>query len=415
MLLAKLSHEENMILQKAISLAKQLGVNIYLVGGSFRDILLKNKAFDLDLVVEGNALDFARILNSVLFGVIKVHENFLSANISFANLSLDVHTARKEIYQYYGALPKIEQGSILDDLYRRDFTVNAMALDLRNNIIMDPFGGQRDLNNRLLRTLHKDSFKEDPTRIIRAAKYAARLGFQLEAITKNQLLKAVSYLDCVSASRLKNEYIKIINEKVYYRILQVLNDWRVLPYFLPGICGEGLNIKDKKFINVKSCNNETISFWLINLMVLYWQGAINITDIHKVRFNFTNKELFCIAWLVENHYFLKQLQKSDFKASLLELHQLLCNTPIETEFFLLWLLREKSNIYLQDIKNARQKIKLPLNGRDLLELGIEPGPVMGKVFTDLKIQVLEGEIKSKDDALTWLQRMMNNYVDQLDP
>ena len=149
-------------------------------------------------------------------------------------------------------------------------------------------------------------------------------------------------------------------------------------------------------------------------MVLYWQGAINIKDIHKVRFNFTNKELSCIEWLVENYYFLKHLQKNDFKASLLELHQLLYNTPRETDFFLLWLLRGKSNFYLQDIKNARQKIKLPLNGRDLLKLGIKPGPVMGKIITDLKRQVLVGKINSKDDAVTWLKRMMNDYVNQLD-
>jgi len=414
MLLAKLNHEENIILQKAVSLATQLGVNIYLVGGTFRDVLLNQTGFDLDLVVEGNALNFAKILNLDLLGVIKIHENFLSAKISFTNLSLDVHTARKEVYQYYGALPKIEQGSIIDDLYRRDFTVNAIALDLKNNTIIDPFGGQKDLNNRLLRTLHKDSFKEDPTRIIRAARYASRLEFDLESITKSKLLEVVSYIDFVSASRLKNEYIKIINEDKHYKILQLLNEWGVLPYFLPGIYGESLNITNEKHINLKGSNNEGISVWLVNLMVLYWQGAINIKDIHKVRFNFTNKELSCIEWLVENYYFLKHLQKNDFKASLLELHQLLYNTPRETDFFLLWLLRGKSNFYFQDIKNARQKIKLPLNGRDLLKLGIKPGPVMGKIITDLKRQVLVGKINSKDDAVTWLKRMMNDYVNQLD-
>jgi len=407
MLLANLSHVEKLILQKAISLAKQFGVNIYLVGGTLRDVLLKKPASDLDLVVEGNALVFAKALNSDLLGEIKFHEKFFSAKILFAGLSLDLHTARKEIYQYYGALPKIEQGSILDDLYRRDFTINAMALDLRNNSIIDTFGGQKDLSNSLLRTLHKDSFKEDPTRIIRAARYTSRLEFELESKSKSHLLKAISYIDCISASRLKNEYIKIVNEEVYLEILQVLNNWGVLPYFLPGIYGENLNMNHLFFINAKSCDNNSIALWLINLMVLYWQGAKDIIDIHRVRFNFTNKELFCLEWLIKNYYILKQIKKSNFKASFLELHRLLYNTPKELEFFVLWLLGEKSDFYLQDIKNARQGIDLPLDGDDLLELGINPGPVMGKILKDLKSQVLAGKISSRDEAVTWLKRMMN--------
>jgi len=404
-----LSDDKKELIEQVLDSANRLGLNIYLVGGTLRDILLKRQFFDIDLVLEGNALNFARYLQGKLGGQIKTYGNFLSATIILSDFSLDLVTARKERYKYYGALPEILPGNIYDDLKRRDFTINAIALDLKNNKIIDPFGGQSDLENKVLRILHKDSFKEDPTRILRAARYQGRLGFSLSKTSEEELMEAKIFLNNVSPSRLKNEYIKIITDEAGLKTLHILESWGVMPYFLPGIvvkkAGQKCLDAIKTHANAHKKAKET---WLITLMALYWQCASVLKDILEVKFDFSNKERFCLEWLVKNQYLLRKLINEELEISLFHLHHLLYNTPQEIETFLLWLLGEKGEYFLQDIKTAREGIKLPLTGKDLLQLGISPGPLLGEILKEMEKQVLLGKIGSRKEALNWLKKVWNN-------
>lgn len=398
-----LDENKKKILKLTVDLAKKMDKNIYLVGGSVRDILLNKDSSDIDLVLEGNALEFARILHKDLGGELKTYDKFISATIYLPSLSLDLITARKEIYKGYGLLPEIMPGNINDDLKRRDFTINALALNLINGKIHDPFEGIIDIKKGQLKILHKDSFKEDPTRILRAARYLARLKFKLEKNTYKELSHAKFFLTNVSGSRLKNEFIKIINDKGSLKALRLLEGWGALPFFLPGISLKGLNKNFFDYFSNLSINNVITEKWLILLMALYWQTSDDLQNIFKVNFDFTKKEHSCLKWLVQNKPLLIRLTRSQNKLSFLNLHRLLFNTPHEIELFLLWILGDKRKLYLREIKMARQDIKLPLSGKDLLEQGVPPGPLMGKLLNDLEEQFLLGKVTSREDAFKWLK------------
>ncbi|NLT96241.1 MAG: CCA tRNA nucleotidyltransferase [Clostridia bacterium] len=400
-----LDENKNRILKQTALLADDLGYKIYLVGGTVRDIILNKEPLDIDLVLEGNALEFARILQRCLGGELKTHEQFLTATINWPDFSLDLISARKEIYKSYGSLPEISLGNITDDLKRRDFTINAMAVYLMDGKLLDPFGGIDDLKKGLVRILHKNSFKEDPTRILRAARYLARLKFKLEKSTYKEIKKAKVYLTDVSSSRKKNEFIKIANEKGGLKALKLLEGWGVLPYILPGVKLKKIN---KSFMDYFNVNIGLKEKWLILLMAIYWQTADQLQDILKVRFDLTNKEKQCLEWLINNKALLLRLTKSDIKLSFLNIHRLLYNTPPEIEVFLLWLLGEKRKLYLKEIKMARQQIKLPLSGKDLLEQGVPPGPMVGELLSALEDQILLGKISSRDEALKWLETRLEN-------
>jgi tRNA nucleotidyltransferase (CCA-adding enzyme) len=174
-------HRLVILLEEAGQLADRCGVPLFVVGGGVRDLLLGIENFDLDLVVEGDGIAFARKLGEALRARVKAHERFGTAIVLLPDgFKLDVATARTEYYEYPTALPTVEQGSIKKDLYRRDFTINALAVRLNGKgfgDVLDFYGGQRDLNDKVVRVLHGLSFVEDPTRVFRAIRFETRFGF----------------------------------------------------------------------------------------------------------------------------------------------------------------------------------------------------------------------------------------------
>lgn len=168
---------------------------------------------DVDLVVEGDAVELARRTRPS--GRVKVHERFGTATLESPNgLRIDLASARRERYARPGALPDVERASLDDDLARRDFTVNAIAWDPAARRLLDPFGGAADLAKRRLRVLHPRSFEDDPTRILRAVRYANRLGFTLERGTRRLAVRALESraFATVSGDRLRRELVKVFSE-----------------------------------------------------------------------------------------------------------------------------------------------------------------------------------------------------------
>ena len=219
-------------------LAAQLGTPAWLVGGSVRDAWLGHASLDLDVTVEGDPLPLAQGLAEALGGKLTHHERFGTTVIEAGEYHLDVATARRETYPCPGALPAVEPASLDEDLRRRDFTVNAMALRLDADLdtVYDPLDGCGDLDARIIRGLHEATFRDDPTRIIRAARYAARLGCALAAQTESWLRSAIGdgALATVTGTRLWQELRRLLWEETAPDGLALLEGWQALPAL--GLC-----------------------------------------------------------------------------------------------------------------------------------------------------------------------------------
>ncbi|HEY8598213.1 MAG TPA: hypothetical protein VIL85_07265 [Thermomicrobiales bacterium] len=213
----------------------------YLIGGSVRDLLLGRATVDLDVVVVGDAVALARALHLDLGGEsaarLRIHDPFGTATLLLADgLALDLITARREVYPRPGALPIVTPGTLDDDLRRRDFTINAIALDLapqRRGAVLDPLGGQSDLARGLIRVLHVGSFVDDPTRLLRGIRYRCRLDFAFDPHTA-ALYGAAStagVLGTVSVQRLSHEFVRLLAEDSAAAMIDQLVSFGLLPQF----------------------------------------------------------------------------------------------------------------------------------------------------------------------------------------
>jgi tRNA nucleotidyltransferase (CCA-adding enzyme) len=191
---------------------------VYLVGGAVRDLLMDEPSFDVDIAVEGDGIAFGKALVGALGGRVVPHDRFGSAKVVYDGERVDVATSRTEFYDYPGALPAVEQASIRQDLYRRDFTINAMAISLKGEDfgrLVDFFGGHRDLEAGVVRVLHNLSFIDDPTRLFRAVRYETRHGFRMDAHTLG-LARACVEMELVgelSSARLRDELQALLSEE----------------------------------------------------------------------------------------------------------------------------------------------------------------------------------------------------------
>lgn len=216
------------IIESVGKLADKLKIKAYIVGGPVRDKLLGIKNFDLDFVVEGDGIKFAEALNKSLKGRLTKYPAFGTATIKSKSKKVDIVTARKETYKEPGAYPSVKPGEIKDDLFRRDFTINAMAIAVNKKgfgKLVDFYNGQKDLKKGLIRVLHDKSFMDDPTRIFRAVRFAVRFGFKIEPHTKKLMKDAVlgGFLGDVNTGRIRKEIELFLKEKNPKKCLDVFS------------------------------------------------------------------------------------------------------------------------------------------------------------------------------------------------
>ena len=216
------------------------GQHVYLVGGSVRDLLLKQPTFDIDIVVEGDALRVAKEMQSRWNGTLQVHEQFGTATVTPANPNtpkVDFVTARCETYQNPGTLPKVKRGTITEDLQRRDFSINALAMRLDSTnfgTVIDKTGGLNDLKTGTIRVLHNKSFIDDPTRIFRACRYAGRYDFRIAGADILLIEEAIPFLAQLSGERTRNEIDRVLLENNAPQIVQLLAELGVYGVIFPG-------------------------------------------------------------------------------------------------------------------------------------------------------------------------------------
>ncbi len=234
-LLSQLSKESLVLVRSIGVLAQDKGVNAYLVGGPVRDLLLKRPTLDLDIVVEGNASRLVEAFAAQHPGAkLQVYQAFKTATVHLPDGRLvDFATARQEKYVRPGAFPAVVPSDMKHDLFRRDFTINAMAVHITPDHwgkMVDPYGGYADLKAKKIRVLHAQSFIDDPTRIVRAARFKARLGFTMEQGTIKLLKAAVKAkaLDTIKPQRYLKEFNKILKEDSVKTALKYLKSWDAL-------------------------------------------------------------------------------------------------------------------------------------------------------------------------------------------
>ena len=409
--LAKLDPDILATIKEIGSIADERGLPAYVVGGFVRDIFLKRRNLDLDVVVEGDALSFAQNLSSVENASLIMHRQFGTATLILPNnLKIDVATARKEKYPASGALPVVEPGSLKDDLFRRDFTINAMAIGINRQDfghLRDDFNGLADLKKKKVRVLHKLSFMDDPTRILRAVRFEQRFQFHMEAKTLELLraaLKKKAY-NAVKSERYFNEFKKILNEarpkSPISRLVQ-----------LDGLKFLGVDLKwDAKMLKSFAAIERNLAFWHEKLSnkgpldngLLYFMALTQRTTPHKLkevlaRFNLSKADR---RKILESHELVKQsphLKPKTLRPS--QVFRLLRPFSYEATLFVRAALTEK--ISHQRIDNFLLKydsIKLAVDGHDLMALGVLSDKSMGQLLDDLLDRKIDGQIRTREEEL----------------
>ncbi len=262
---------------RRLALRKQLP--LYLVGGAVRDLLLGRSVTDLDLAVEGDGVAFARALAREVGARPSVHERFGTATLEFADGSrLDVASTRSETYEARGALPRVAAAPLVRDLARRDFTINAIALRLAPQsrpVLVDPFGGERDLERRTIRMLHEASALDDPTRAFRAVRYANRLGFRIDSRTRRWIGDAVERraFDAVSGDRVRRELRLLFSESHRARAVRLMGALGIDRVVDPALRHDAPILASLRRGEGIARRHPGRTTWLLFLLV--WSGALD--------------------------------------------------------------------------------------------------------------------------------------------
>ena len=289
------------LIKQAVTLAGSKNLPLYLAGGIVRDLLLgqTNSTNDLDLVVEGDAIGLAVEFAKKTGGKLSVHLMFNTAKIALDKWTIDIAMARTEKYAKPGALPVVIPGTLKTDLFRRDFTVNAMAICLTPDNygeLIDLYGGMQDLNRQLIRILHKNSFIDDATRIWRAVRYAQRLGFQIEPGSLKLLKRDVPQLKTVGGYRLRRELELVLKEKEPEKALLRADKLGVLKELHPSLKADEWLVS--KFRAARQSADATPGFYLGLLTCRLTDGEL--TQITKY-LRFSKEQVRIMREIRENY------------------------------------------------------------------------------------------------------------------
>lgn len=391
---------------------------VYLVGGFVRDMILGVKNLDLDIVVEGDGIRFAEILSQKLNAGLTRHKRFGTATVTIKkHLKVDITSARKEYYPAPAHLPEVTYSVLKDDLSRRDFTINAMAISINQRDFgrfIDCFEGKKDIGSKKIRVLHDLSFIDDPTRVLRAIRFEQRYGFKIEPKTL-KLLKAANklkMLEKVQPQRLRDELILILKEsdplRPLFRIQELtgfnfvdreLSLSKQTQAFLKSIQKQ-INWFDKQHPKRRKLDN-----WLIYLI-----GLLEPLDVNRIKtfckaFVFRKgEEIRMLAYKKIKHELINRLSLGKIKPS--EVCGIL--EPLSYEVIILIKAKFKNKIlqkHVEDFFRIYNGTRINVSGDDLRKLGLIPGPYYQKVFHRLLNAKLDGLVETKKQELELAQRL----------
>ncbi len=412
----RLDNRIKLLLQNIGQTGNELGLNMFVVGGFVRDLLLNRQIEDIDIVVEGDGIEFARVYAQKEGCRINTHKKFGTAVIIFPdNFKIDVASARLEYYTMPAALPIVENSSIKLDLARRDFTINTLAISLNPDnfgTMIDYFGGTRDLKDKTIRIIHNLSFVEDPTRIFRAIKFSNRFGFKIGKVTSNLIQNAIR-IDCfknLSGLRVLSELKQIFEEENPIPAIRTMET-----YGLEKVLHENLTIIPNTYQLFESVNkilswhdllyvDEQYPRWSVYFMALLNRCSFNVCEQICTRLNFPLKErgiLFDMRYKAEKQLLLLE-NSSCFSKQ--DLYWALIN--FKTEYILYMMALCKNEAVKKAISNFythQRDIKPYIKGRDLLKIGLKPGPVFTTILNQILNAKLDGQLKTKKEEIKFAE------------
>jgi tRNA nucleotidyltransferase (CCA-adding enzyme) len=391
---------------------------VYVVGGFVRDLLLGIRNLDVDIVVEGDGIGFAVKLAAELKGRVKSHAKFGTSVIILEDgFRIDVATARMEFYKHPAALPTVEQSSIKSDLYRRDFTINCLAIQLTGKdafALIDHFNGERDLKDRMIRVLHNLSFIEDPSRMFRAIRFEQRNQFEIGKQTTAFMKIAVKkrLVDQLSGSRLLNEIILILKENQPVPCIRRMREFSLLQFISPNLLSDdrGLEVLDR-VEGVLSWAKMVPFTKSPETWFVYFMGLLN--DLDKPAFEQAMERLKVpmrmrkrLEMDLETCTVARRLLAMGNELSPPEVYDIFSPLSPEGIIFLLSVLNDdRANKYATLFVTQYQgQAKLSLTGDDLIRMGVSPGPVFQQVFKALRDARVNGRVNSKKDEISLVEQ-----------
>ncbi len=419
--------ELSALLREAGEAAHELGHSLYVVGGFVRDLLLNQPNLDLDLVVEGDAIALARRLAKQHGGRVHGHTRFGTAkwilrkerkdesetakdsavaSIASPLASLDFTTARTEFYAHPSALPEVEQSSIKQDLRRRDFTINTLAICLdpeRYGQLLDPFGGEADLQRGLVRVLHSLSFVEDPTRILRAVRLEQRLGFRIEDRTAELIGDALEMLSRVSGQRLKHELVLIFQEREPEKAMTRLSELGVLETIFPRLGFEPWHAAKFRAARARGPVEPITFFGLL----AYHQNPAAIADL-ALRLKLTNAEKETLVQLLALRLEVEPAFSGDALAPSAIYHHLEGYSDTALAIFTIATDLPHVRERVEQFRARLRRVAPELTGDDLKRMGIPPGPAYREILTRLRDARLDGQIESRAEEERLVRSMTLN-------
>jgi tRNA nucleotidyltransferase (CCA-adding enzyme) len=369
---------------------------VHLVGGAVRDLLLEEQALDLDLAVEGDAVGVAQELAGQLGGRAVRHERFGTATVTAADgFAFDLAATRKETYPEPGALPRVEPASLEEDLGRRDFAVNAMAIGLSGDDLghlRDPLGGADDLERQLLQVLHDRSFVDDPTRILRGARYEARLGFAFDGDTEGLARDAIAddALGTVSNERVAHELLRLLAETEAGKAVDRLGDLGVDQALHPELHAEGELVAAAELGALETGADRVLA----GLAALAVRSPSRLGDwIGTLGLEAGRREVAARA--ARTAPLLASELARPMRPS--EIRALLRREPPEALALALALGAPAEPVlrWVSDLQHTR----LDISGDDLVEAGVAPGPAVGAALEEALRRTLDGDVRGRDEQL----------------
>lgn len=408
-------------LLKMIMLAKDtassLKYNSYLVGGFVRDLIMQRNNFDLDIVIEGDGIEFANHFASYIKAPVIRHRQFGTATIiTPQKFKIDIATARQETYPYSGSLPCVSVSNIQNDLKRRDFTINALAIRIfpgKFSELIDFFGGYHDIKKKKIRVLHDKSFIDDPTRVLRAIRFEQRFGFRIERKTLNLIkgAKRLGVFKTVSCYRLKDELVHILKEENNLACIERIDELLGWDWFIPGL---KLNERKKIFLNSvkktidwyneKFPHKRVLDCWLMYFIVLIADIEKKKLDSFLDKFSLKKGEIKRINSYLACKKNLKKILKNKLKPS--QVFKYL--QPLSYEVIILLKASSKDPQVSKHIENffkIYNNTRLHIGGQDIKKLGIPQGYIYQTIFKKLLYAKLDKNIITKDEELNFVKNL----------
>lgn len=415
------------VLRAVGRLADTQGVKVYLVGGVVRDLLLRRVNLDLDLAVEGDGIAMARRISSRFRTSLTVFDRFATARLQFPDgLGMDIATTRRESYALSAELPEVKPASLAEDLYRRDFTINAMAIGLHAGQVgqlIDCYGAQKDLRTKTIRVLHIKSFHDDPTRIFRAIRFEQRFKGRIEPRTTRLLREAAAtnLIDRLSGSRLCNEWFLLFAERDPIPAMDRLGELKLFRFLHPHL-RYGARIRQALRVLPKAFNWWARRFPAsrIDRSVLYLMTLLEGADEPVVE--------GAVTRLMLSNEQAKKVQSAGRTLAVIarKLARAEGVQPSEVYHFLIALPDEALVLIIAkvmtgkkaaEVGRTQQRVlcflgqlrdaKTTLRGDDLVQMGLEPGPQIKELLGRLLDAQLDGVVKTKKDERAFVRTLLS--------